>query len=66
MCHLATSKMPFGGVGESGMGSYHGRRGFETFTHEKSILKKSGKIDVKVRYAPYKDKKINLLKRFCQ
>ena len=66
VCHLATSKMPFGGVGESGMGSYHGRRGFETFTHEKSILKKSGKIDVKVRYAPYKDKKINLLKRFCQ
>ena len=62
VCHLATDKMPFGGVGESGMGSYHGKRGFETFTHEKSVLKK-GKLDVKVRYAPYGEKKMKLLKK---
>lgn len=52
--HLATSSMSFGGVGNSGMGSYHGRKSFETFTHEKSILKKSNLIDMPMRYAPYK------------
>ncbi len=62
VCHLATDKMPFGGVGESGMGSYHGKRGFETFTHEKSVLKK-GKMDVKVRYAPYSEKKLKLIRK---
>lgn len=60
--HLATSYMPFGGVGESGMGSYHGKAGFDTFTHEKSIMKKSNLIDIKVRYAPYGGK-INILKK---
>lgn len=60
--HLATSYMPFGGVGESGMGNYHGKAGFDTFTHEKSIMKKSNLIDIKVRYAPYGEK-INILKR---
>lgn len=52
--HLATSRMGFGGVGNSGMGSYHGKKSFETFSHEKSILKKSNRIDVPVRYQPYK------------
>lgn len=50
--HLATAEMGFGGVGNSGMGSYHGRKSFETFTHEKSILKKYCWIDVPVRYHP--------------
>ena len=51
--HLATSEMGFGGVGESGMGAYHGKRGFDTFSHLKSIVKKSTKIDLKMRYQPY-------------
>lgn len=60
--HLATSHMPFGGVGDSGMGGYHGRASFDTFTHQKSIMKKSGLIDIPVRYAPFK-KKLDLLKK---
>ncbi len=60
--HLATSHMAFGGVGESGMGGYHGKASFETFTHKKSILKKSNLIDINLRYPPYKDK-LNLLKK---
>ena len=63
VCHLATSHMPFGGVGESGMGNYHGKRGFETFTHEKSVLKKAEWLDLPVRYAPYGEKKVKLLKK---
>ena len=65
--HLATSNMGFGGVGESGMGSYHGRVGFDTFSHLKSIVKKSTRIDLPMRYAPY-DSKLNekLLKFFLK
>ena len=62
--HLATSNMGFGGVGESGMGAYHGRRGFEAFTHEKSIVARRGKIDLPMRYAPYKSKLYERLLRF--
>ena len=51
--HLATSEMGFGGVGESGMGAYHGKRGFDSFSHLKSIVKKSSKVDLKMRYQPY-------------
>lgn len=51
--HLATSNMPFGGVGESGMGNYHGSYSFMTFTHEKSVLRKSNLIDIPLRYPPY-------------
>jgi aldehyde dehydrogenase (NAD+) len=54
--------MPFGGVGESGMGSYHGKWSFETFTHSKSILKKSNLLDIKLRYPPYRNK-LGLLKK---
>ena len=60
--HLATSHMPFGGVGESGMGSYHGKAGFDTFTHRKSILKKALWLDLPVRYPPYKGH-LRLLKK---
>lgn len=56
--HLATSEMGFGGVGESGMGSYHGRDGFETFSHVKSILDKKTWLDLPMRYQPY-DRIIN-------
>ncbi len=51
--HLATSELGFGGVGESGMGAYHGKRGFETFSHIKSIVNKKTWIDLPMRYQPY-------------
>ena len=53
--HLATSYMPFGGVGESGMGAYHGKVGFETFSHYKSIVDKKTWLDLPMRYQPYRD-----------
>ena len=51
--HLATSAMGFGGVGESGMGSYHGKDGFEAFSHKKSIVDKKTWLDLSMRYQPY-------------
>ena len=51
--HLATSRMGFGGVGESGMGEYHGKAGFDTFTHYKSIVDKKTWLDLPMRYQPY-------------
>ena len=60
--HLATSHMPFGGVGNSGMGGYHGKDSFETFSHRKSIMKKSLLVDIPIRYAPFKNK-LALLKK---
>ena len=51
--HLATSKMGFGGVGESGMGSYHGKEGFDAFSHSKSIVDKKTWMDLPMRYQPY-------------
>ena len=52
--HLATSQMGFGGVGESGMGAYHGKIGFDTFTHYKSIVDKKTWLDLPMRYQPYR------------
>jgi len=52
--HLATSEMGFGGVGESGMGAYHGREGFDVFSHTKSIVDKKTWMDLPMRYQPYK------------
>ena len=65
--HLATSEMGFGGVGESGMGSYHGKTGFDAFSHTKSIVDKKTWMDLPMRYQPY-DRKINgkLLKMFLK
>lgn len=54
--HLATSEMAFGGVGESGMGGYHGKRGFEAFSHTKSIVDKKTWLDLPMRYQPYTSK----------
>lgn len=51
--HLATPEMPFGGFGESGLGAYHGKFGFDTFSHKKSILCKKTWIDLPIRYQPY-------------
>lgn len=53
LIHLATSEMGFGGVGASGMGSYHGRAGFDAFSHKKSIVDKKTVIDLPMRYQPY-------------
>ena len=64
--HLATTHMPFGGVGHSGMGSYHGRKSFETFTHARSIVKKSTWLDLPMRYHPYSEKKLGLVKKFMK
>lgn len=64
--HLATSRMGFGGVGNSGMGSYHGRKSFETFSHEKNILKKYNWIDMPLRYQPYDKKKDKLVRMFLK
>lgn len=54
LCHLGTSKIPFGGCGESGMGMYHGKYGFDTFSRRKSILIQSHRKDRKLRYGPHK------------
>ncbi len=60
--HVASTSLPFGGVGYSGMGSYHGRKSFETFSHERSFIKRGYLIDMNTRYAPYKNK-LSLLKK---
>lgn len=64
--HLATSYMGFGGVGESGMGNYHGKESFETFSHRKSMIKKYNWFDNPVRYVPYKKTKERLLRMFLK
>lgn len=64
--HLATSEMGFGGVGMSGMGSYHGKYGFETFTHEKSIVDKATWLDLPFRYQPYSSFKEKLIRLFLR
>ena len=66
LIHLATSEMPFGGFGESGMGSYHGKTGFDTFTHYKSIVDKKTWIDLPIRYRPYQKWKKQLLHIFLK
>src|SRR5699024_6951848 len=53
LMHLSHHDMPFGGVGASGIGHYHGKYSFDTFTHEKSVVKNSTIIDIPVRYAPF-------------
>lgn len=62
--HLATSSMGFGGMGNSGMGSYHGKKSFDTFSHEKSIVKKLNRPDLPMRYQPYAGWKSRLVRAF--
>ena len=64
--HLATTHMPFGGVGASGMGSYHGKQSFDTFTHYRSIVKKSTWLDLPMRYHPYSEGKLSLIRKFMK
>lgn len=54
--HFSNKRLPFGGVGHSGIGAYHGQRSFDTFSHHKAIVKKANWLDLPMRYAPYKDK----------
>jgi aldehyde dehydrogenase (NAD+) len=63
LLHIANPNLPFGGVGSSGMNSYHGRRSFDVFSHQKSIYKKLALIDMRLEYAPYSTYKFNWLKR---
>ena len=64
--HLATSAMGFGGVGNSGMGSYHGKKSFDTFSHEKSIVKKYTWLDLPMRYQPYTQMKEKMIRMFLK
>lgn len=64
--HLATSAMGFGGMGESGMGSYHGKTGFDTFTHYKSIVDKKTWLDLPMRYQPYQKVYNQLVRLFLR
>ncbi|WP_224364895.1 aldehyde dehydrogenase family protein [Hyalangium versicolor] len=61
--HFAVEGLPFGGVGESGLGGYHGRASFDAFSHKKSVVKRPFALDVKLRYPPYGGK-LGLFKRF--
>lgn len=63
--HLANPNLPFGGVGPSGMGSYHGRKTFETFSHHKSVYEQNTMVDIPLRYPPYKGK-LSWLKLFIR
>jgi aldehyde dehydrogenase (NAD+) len=56
MVHFSNKRLPFGGVGHSGIGAYHGRLSFDLFSHKKSIVKKANWLDLPLRYAPYRDK----------
>ncbi|PLZ92160.1 aldehyde dehydrogenase family protein, partial [Fischerella thermalis CCMEE 5196] len=61
--HIGVSSLPFGGVGDSGIGSYHGKFSFDTFSHYKSVLHNPFWLDLKWRYAPYTKGKLSFLKR---
>ncbi|MFW2489542.1 aldehyde dehydrogenase [Clostridium chromiireducens] len=63
--HVGTPNLPFGGVGTSGMGAYHGKHSFDTFTHEKSIVRRGTYMEFPFRFAPFKNK-INLLRRIIK
>jgi aldehyde dehydrogenase (NAD+) len=61
--HFANSYLPLGGVGNSGMGNYHGKFGFDCFSHQKSILKKGFNFEPLFKYPPYTTDKLNWIRR---
>jgi acyl-CoA reductase-like NAD-dependent aldehyde dehydrogenase len=63
--HFSNKRLPFGGVGHSGIGAYHGSYSFDTFSHKKGIVKKANWLDIPVRYAPYQDK-LNTIKNLLK
>jgi aldehyde dehydrogenase (NAD+) len=66
--HIGSQELPFGGIGESGMGGYHGKASFDTFTHQRGILFRSNLVDIPLRYPPYRDRVslLQLLFRFIR
>ncbi|WP_317045820.1 aldehyde dehydrogenase family protein [Brumimicrobium salinarum] len=60
--HIANSNLPFGGVGNSGIGNYHGKAGFDAFTHKKSVLDKATWLDPSIKYPPYSPKKLKIIR----
>ncbi len=64
LLHIMDARMPFGGVGPSGMGAYHGRHTFETFSHRKSVLTRGTRFDPKIMYPPYSERLAKLMQRF--
>ncbi len=63
--HIVNSKLPFGGTGHSGIGAYHGKFSFTTFSHAKSVVKKGTWLDVPIRYAPFKNK-LSIIKKLMK
>ncbi|WP_223600824.1 aldehyde dehydrogenase [Chryseobacterium sp. GVT01B] len=61
--HLSNDHLPFGGVGNSGIGNYHGKYGFETFSHQKAVLEKATWGEPNIKYPPYSEKKLNWIKK---
>ncbi len=66
LTHVANHHLPFGGVGNSGMGRYHGKYSFETFSHQKAVTKNTTKIDLPFRYPPYTEKKLDFIKKILE
>lgn len=64
--HFANNKLPFGGVGNSGMGKYHGKESFKTFSHYKSILNRKTWLDLKIRYQPISNNDMKVIKKFLK
>jgi aldehyde dehydrogenase (NAD+) len=64
LMQLAVTDLPFGGVGESGMGAYHGRAGFDTFSHRRAFFQRPTRPDPAVMYPPYTGLKQRLIRRF--
>jgi aldehyde dehydrogenase (NAD+) len=61
--HISVNSLPFGGVGDSGVGSYHGKASFTVFSHFKSVLRRGFWLDLNWRYAPYTSQKLSFLQR---
>ena len=61
--HISNTNLPFGGTGNSGLGNYHGKAGFDTFSHHKSVMKRATWIDIPLRYAPYSKGKLAMVKK---
>lgn len=64
--HVASTYLPFGGIGDSGLGRYHGKASFDTFSHQKGVIKQSSKLDIAVRYPPYHEGKLKLLQKLMK
>ena len=63
LSHISSEHLPFGGIGGSGIGNYHGKFSFDTFSHKKSVMKKSFRLDIPLRYPPYSQAALRLLKK---